>query len=128
MTLLPVGLPSVPAPPSPPAPVAQQAPPSSPALVAQQTPAADVEFRWRDHPQLRSGRLFRIDFVAKFQWDARHPGDDPPDFDDFEIQRARIGIEGEFFNRVQFAVERELTEVEADDPGDPPRSAWKDVY
>ena len=39
----------------------------------------------------------------KFQWDARDPGDDPPDFDDYEIHRARIGIEGEFFNRVQFS-------------------------
>ena len=116
MTLLPVGFTSAPAPPSPSAPVAQQ------------TPASDIEFRWRDHPQLRSGRMFRLDFVAKFQWDARHPGDDPPDFDDFEIHRARIGIEGEFFNRVQFAIERELTEREYDEPDAPEKSAWKDVY
>ncbi len=34
------------------------------------------QFRWRDHPQIRSGPL-RVDFVAKFQWDARDPGDDP---------------------------------------------------
>ena len=87
-----------------------------------QAPAADVEFRWRDHPQIRNGRLFRIDFLAKFQWDARDPGDDPPDFDNFEIHRARIGVEGEVFNRVQFAVERELTERETDDstPGRSP--------
>jgi phosphate-selective porin OprO and OprP len=116
MSLLPVGFPSAPAPAS------LQAP------VALQTPAADIEIRWRDHPQIRSEGLFRLDFVAKFQWDARHPGDDPADFDEYEIHRARIGIEGELFNRVQFAVERELTERESDDPGTQGRSAWKDVY
>ena len=118
LTLLPPGLQSKPA------------PPSSPTRVTQQAPASDVEFRWRDHPQIRSGRLFRLDFLAKFQWDARHPGDDPPDFDDFEIHRARIGIEGEFFNRVQFAIERELTEREVENPNPDvnEKSAWKDVY
>jgi phosphate-selective porin OprO/OprP len=118
MTLLPVGFPSA----SPPRPA--QAP------VTRQAPAAKIEFRWRDHPQVRSGRLFRVDFVGKFQWDARDPGDDPSDFDNFEIHRARIGIEGEVFNRVQFAIERELTEREAENsnPDVNEKSAWKDVY
>ncbi len=107
--------------------------PARPAAVAQQVPAPpavarDIEFRWRDHPQVRNGRLFRVDFVGKFQWDARDPGDDPSDFDDFEIHRARIGIEGELFNRVQFAIERELTEREVDNPDTSEKSAWKDVY
>jgi phosphate-selective porin OprO and OprP len=115
LTLLPPGLQSAP-------------PPPSPTRVTQQAPASDLEFRWRDHPQVRNGRLFRLDFVAKFQWDARDPGDDPPDFDNFEIHRARIGIEGEFFNRVQFSIERELTERESDEPTTRRRSAWKDVY
>jgi phosphate-selective porin OprO and OprP len=114
MTLLPVGLPSA-------------TPQASPGPVLRQAPAPDVEFRWRDHPQVRNGRLFRIDFLAKFQWDARDPGDNPPDFDNYEIHRARIAIEGEFFNRVQFSIERELTERETDD-STPGRSAWKDVY
>ena len=116
LTLLPPGL--------------QSAPPplSSPTRVAQQAPASDLEFRWRDHPQVRNGRLFRLDFLAKFQWDARDPGDDPPDFDNYEIHRARIGIEGEFFNRVQFSIERELTERESDEPTTRRKSAWKDVY
>ena len=116
LTLLPPGLQSAPA------------PPSSPTRVTQQAPASDIEFRWRDHPQIRSGRLFRLDFLAKFQWDARDPGDDPSDFDTFEIHRARIGIDGEFFNRVQFSIERELTERESDDPTTRQKSAWKDVY
>lgn len=115
IALLPVGLPAAPPPPSPPAPLVQQA------------PATDLDFRWRDHPQIRTGPL-RLDFVAKFQWDARDPGDDPSDFANFEIHRARIGIEGELFNRVQFAIEREMTEREVENPDRPKKSAWKDVY
>jgi len=114
MALLPAQLPSAPPPPPPPHGVA--------------APASDLQFRWREHPQLRTGPLFRLDFLAKFQWDARHPGDDPSDFDTYEIHRARIGIEGEIFRRVQFSVERELTEREADDLGTRKKSAWKDVY
>ena len=110
-----------------PGPVAAPAPPS-PAPPALQAPAADLEFRWRDHPQLRMDGLFRVDFVAKFQWDARDPGDDPADFDTSEIHRARIGIEGELFNRVQFSIEYELTEREVGEPTTGRKSAWKDVY
>ena len=36
----------------------------------------------------------------------------------YEIHRARIGIEGEIFRYFQFSIEREMTEREADDPGD----------
>lgn len=106
-----------------------QAPPSAPPATIQR-PASDVEFRWREHPQIRSPRIFRVDFVGKFQWDARDPGDDPSDFDNYEIHRARVGIEGELFNRVQFAIERELTERETgdSDPTEQRKSAWKDVY
>ncbi len=103
------------------------APPPAPRPVVQRA-AADLDFRWRDHPQIRNGRVFRVDFIGKFQWDARDPGDDPSDFDNYEIHRARIGIEGELFNRVQFAVERELTERESDEPDTRQKSAWKDVY
>ncbi len=98
-----------------------------PAHVLQPT-LPDLQFRWRDHPQIRTGPLFRVDFIAKFQWDARHPGDDPPDFDEYEIHRARVGIEGEVFRYIQFSLERELTEREADDPTTREKSAWKDVY
>jgi hypothetical protein len=79
-------------------------------------------------PQVRNGRLFRVDFLAKFQWDARHPGDDPPDFDEYEIHRARVGIEGEVFRYIQFSLERELTEREADEQTTGRKSAWKDAY
>jgi phosphate-selective porin OprO/OprP len=104
------------------------APPPAPPMQARLATLDKVEFRWRDHPQVRTQRLFRVDFLAKFQWDARQPGDDPSDFDRYEIHRARIGIEGEVFNRVQFSIERELTERETVDWTANKRSAWKDVY
>jgi phosphate-selective porin OprO/OprP len=115
LTLLPTGSPST----------AVTA--ASPAPVRRHVPAADLQFRWRDHPQMRTGPL-RLDFVAKFQWDARDPGDDPSDFDNYQIHRARVAIEGELFNRVQFAIERELTEREVDNPDEREKSAWKDVF
>jgi phosphate-selective porin len=104
--------------------------PPAPPPAAVQRPASDLEFRWREHPQIRVPRIFRVDFVGKFQWDARDPGDDPSDFDTYELHRARVGIEGELFNRVQFAIERELTERETGDrdPTEQRKSAWKDVY
>lgn len=111
-------------------PAAPQSATPPPAHSAQTPPAIrqDLEFRWRDHPQIRTGPLFRLDFLAKFQWDARHPGDEPFDFDDYEIHRARVGIEGEVFRYIQFSLERELTEREAGDPTTRKKSAWKDVY
>ena len=108
--------------------ISRPAPLSSPAPVVRQAPAPDVAFRWRDHPQVRNGGLFRVDFLGKFQWDARDPGDDPSNFDELQIHRARIGIEGEVFNRVQFAIEYELTERESDAPDTRTNKAWKDVY
>jgi len=87
-----------------------------------------IEFRWRDHPQVRAGSLFRVDFQAKFQWDARRPGDDPPDFQTFEVHRARVGIEGEIFGHIQFSLERELTERETNEDATRRKPAWKDVY
>ena len=106
----------------------QSTPPAAPSAQVRQPALPDLQFRWRDHPQIRNGSLFRVDFLAKFQWDARHPGDDPPDFDEYEIHRARVGIEGEVFRYIQFSIERELTENEAGDETARQKSAWKDVY
>ena len=102
--------------------------PARPSPGVIQLPASNLQFRWRDHPQIRAGSLFRVDFQAKLQWDARHPGDDPSDFDTTEIHRARVGIEGELFRHIQFSIERELTEREVDVQGTQKKSAWKDVY
>jgi phosphate-selective porin OprO/OprP len=105
----------------------------SPNLAAQAAQAGNegVRFVWREHPSLRFGRALRLDFQLKVQEDARDPGDDPEDFDTWELHRLRWGIDGELFNRVQFSVERELYEREndtEDDDSDNPKSLWKDVY
>src|SRR5207247_7059495 len=86
----------------------------------------NVQFVWRDHPSLRAGRNFRLDFQVKLQGDARKPGDDPANFDTFELHRARVGIDGEVFRRVQFSIERELTENEQVSALGVHKSAWKD--
>jgi phosphate-selective porin OprO/OprP len=87
-----------------------------------------LRFVWRDHPSLRAGRLFRVDFQAKLQEDARRAGDDPSDFKTFELHRARVGLDGEVFRRIQFSVERELTENENTSTLGVHKSAWKDYY
>ena len=101
-----------------------------------------VRFVWRDHPSFRVGRWLRLDFIGKFQWDARDPGDKPIKFDTTEFHRARLGVEGEIFRHIQFNIERELTEREIQAPiptlktiGTIPQTTakrstkeWKDVY
>ena len=85
---------------------------------------------WNDRPSLRVGRQFRLDFIGKFQWDSRRAGDDPADFATREIQRARIGVDGEFLDHFRFNIERELTEreLEGEVEGSRRSEAWKDVY
>jgi phosphate-selective porin OprO/OprP len=88
-----------------------------------------VRLVWRDRPSLRAGRWFRLDFTSRIQLDTFNPGDDPPNFDDVQLTRARIGVDGELFRIVEFSVERELT-----DAGDVKLNAksvktqWRDVY
>lgn len=88
----------------------------------------NLQFVWRDHPSLRAGRNFRLDFQAKFQGDGREPGDNPVAFDTWELHRARVGIDGEIFRRIQFSIERELTEHEQISILGVGKSAWKDYY
>ena len=84
-----------------------------------------VRFIWNDHPSLRAGSRLRIDFLGKFQWDARHPGDDPQAFKSTELHRARVGFEARFLRHFEFDLERELTEREVLGSSAKP---WKDVY
>ena len=89
-----------------------------------------VRFVWRDHPSLRFGRPLRLDFSMKLQEDARRAGDDPFEFQTFELHRLRVGVDGEMFGRIQFSVERELTENE-NSTGEiigRRKPAWKDYY
>jgi phosphate-selective porin OprO/OprP len=104
----------------------------TPAPAADQEPPAEPQPRgfrvvWNDKPSLRAGSVLRVDLIGKFQWDARQAGDDPPDsFESTEIQRARVGIDGEFLRNFDFNIEYELTERELD--GNTSATAWKDVY
>lgn len=108
--------------------------PPPPAAVSEfqpETPRDDVRFVWREHPSLRFGRNLRFDFTLRLQEDARDPGDDPVPFETWELHRFRVGIDGEVFRRIQFSIERELTENEADTEEEIVGSRtplWKDVY
>jgi len=94
---------------------------------AEDPPFPALRFVWRDHPSLRAGRNFRLDFQAKLQFDGRRPGDEPADFDTYELHRARVGVDGELFRHIEFSLERELTEREAETVSTS-KSAWKDAW
>lgn len=130
-----------PAAPAPAAPVpATTATPAAPASSSSPTPLAvqgatdstpgkGLRFVWREHPSLRAGDWLRLDFGVKLHGDKLNPGDDPFDFDDLQLTRARVGVDGELFKVFQFSVERELT-----DSGDlklnakAQKNPWRDVY
>ena len=114
------------------APAPATAPATAPAPAAQSGDSSNgkgLRFVWREHPSLRAGDWLRLDFGAKIQGDKLNPGDDPVDFDDLQLTRARIGVDGELFKVFQFSVERELT-----DSGDlkvnakAQKNPWRDVY
>jgi len=100
-----------------------------PKVLPKAEPLRALRFVWRDHPSLRGGRNFRLDFSVKVQEDARDPGDDPVDFKTWELHRLRAGVDGEIFRRLQFSVEREFSENLNNDPTrKSTKSQWKDVY
>jgi len=100
-----------------------------PKTLPTEEPSPALRLVWRDHPSLRGGRNFRLDFSAKFQEDARDPGDDPTDFATWELHRARVGVDGELFRKIQFSIEREFSERLLSDPTKKSsKSQWKDVY
>ena len=96
---------------------------------------------WKQHPSIRFGDAFRLDFEARFQEDAhgsypRAPGLNCPNqvlptTCMFQLHRNRVGIKGTFFKKIDYEVERELTEQELSDKdillGYTPKPQWKDV-
>ena len=70
-----------------------------PKVLPKEEPSRALRFVWRDHPSLRGGRNFRLDFGVKVQEDARDPGDDPIDFPTWELHRLRAGVDGEIFRQ-----------------------------
>jgi phosphate-selective porin OprO and OprP len=91
------------------------------------TPAHGTELTWKQHPGLRVGSVFRLDIQAKFQEDIHESYSGASDLDTFDLHRNRIGVQGHLFKRIEYEVERELTEKELD-AGKTPKSPWKDVY
>jgi phosphate-selective porin OprO/OprP len=97
--------------------------------------------QWKQHPSIRYGSAFRLDFQAKLQEEGHwsYPGalglncadTTVPKACPWELHRNRIGIEGHFFKRIEYEVERELTEQELTDKellaGYESKSLWKDV-
>jgi phosphate-selective porin len=100
-----------------------------PRVLPKEEPARALRLVWRDHPSLRGGRNFRLDFSVKVQRDARDLGDEPIGFPTWELHRLRAGVDGEVFRRIQFSIEREFSENLNNDPTrKSTKSQWKDVY
>lgn len=90
-----------------------------------------LRFTWKEHPSIRAGNWLKLDFGAKVQEDKRYPGDDPSNFDDLILKRARASIDGELFKVIQFSVEREFTKAPLITSRIDPESTktqWRDVY
>ena len=102
-------------------------------------PGGGVRFVWKQHPSLRFGSVFRADFEAKLQEDARWSYPDAAGLQDpvtlekqtFQLHRNRFGVQGHLFKRFEYEVEHEFTEQELTEKdiaaGVTPRSQWKDV-
>jgi phosphate-selective porin OprO/OprP len=109
---------------------------------AGETDVSGLRFVWKQHPSIRYGSRFRLDFQAKFQEDAHGsyagapglycPNEALPTTCQWELHRNRVGIQGHIFKRIEYEVERELTEQELTEKdllaGYTPKSLWKDVY
>lgn len=92
-----------------------------------------AELSWKQHPSLRFGSIFRLDFEAKFQEDGHssYTGAELAGLETWELHRNRIGITGNLFKHIEYEIEHELTEKELTEKdvllGLTPSSQWKDV-
>jgi phosphate-selective porin OprO and OprP len=92
-----------------------------------------LRFSWKQHPSLRAGSVFRLDFEAKLQEDGHqsYPDAAAKGLARWELHRNRIGIKGNLFKHIEYEIERELTEKELTEKdillGLTPSSQWKDV-
>jgi phosphate-selective porin OprO/OprP len=86
---------------------------------------------WKQHPSLRYGSVFRIDFEAKLQEDAHSSYAPVTGLNTWELHRNRFGVQGHLFKRIEYEIEREFTERELTQKdvllGITPSSHWKDV-
>src|SRR5436309_5793411 len=80
----------------------------------------------RERPSLRVGKIFRLYLRAKVQWDFR--GFSPhlqTDEGASDLNRARIGIKGDFSKFVEYEAEREFRESFG---GRVSKHPWRDAY
>ena len=89
--------------------------PDEPVDVNAPDPGRGVRFTWKQHPSLRVGSVFRLDFQVKLQEDGRWSYDGARELDPWELHRSRVGIQGHLFKRIEYQVERELNEKELTD-------------
>lgn len=84
-----------------------------------------VRFVFKNNPSLRFGKILRIDFRWKMQADIREFSPKlTTNEGEFDMQRARAGIEGNFLKHFEYEVERELREYVG---GREPSYPWRDV-
>jgi phosphate-selective porin OprO/OprP len=81
-----------------------------------------VTFKWGDHPSVRIGKVFRIDFLGRLQREvsASEAPVDTTGTDTLDIARTRIGVEGTVGTFLAYQFDREV------DKDDPWRSAYLD--
>ena len=77
--------------------------------------------RFKNRPQIRLGKVLRLEFRTKMQLDFRDfdPAQKTHDEELFELHRARVAIEGRLFKDFEFELEHELGDV---------KNPWRDAY
>jgi phosphate-selective porin OprO/OprP len=80
-----------------------------------------IRFSFNDNPSLRIGTNVRVDAHFKSQVDWRDGSDDTDDDarDAFDLNRARVGIDGRMSRYVEYQVEREIRTT---------KRPWRDVF
>ena len=88
-------------------------------------------FSWKQHPSIRYGDVFRLDFEGKMQEDGHSAYGPVKGLSTWEFHRNRFGIKGYLTKHIEYEVEHEFTESELTEKdieaGITPKSRWKDV-
>src|SRR5688572_23466632 len=93
----------------------------------------NFRFEFKNHPSLRMGEWFRMDFRLKFQHEFRtfDPEVTTDEGELANLRKFRVGIEGYVTKDIEYSIERELR----NEIGDlfelrtrPTKALWRDVY
>jgi phosphate-selective porin len=100
-----------------------------------QSPPSSDWLVWDNRPSIRFGDAVRIDLRARFQGDLQSSYPDADvlaGLETFEFTRARLGVQGELFNAIEFEIEREINEEELtaaeEAEGLTAETPWRDVF